>query len=655
MQLKYYQRPLFILLILLCGFIFLSKDKYTKTADLPPFNLPRLSVLVEGRIAQYPVNQNRKIRFKLDQVSLYHKPLKSSLMVYAKDIKDYSYGDKIAFLADIHEPEGSYIPGGLNWAEYLFRQGISAEARVVSPVDLLEPAGKFVSFATEFRRRILNSFEKNLSEVQASVLSGIAIGEKRNVPEDLQTAFRNSGAIHLLVASGSNVGFIVVIVYCLCGYFGFRRKLSGFFALVISGFYVLSCGLDMPLVRAYIMFAVGLFAFMLKREAGGFHSLVMAAFIILLFMPRSLFDVGFQMSFFAAYGLTVGMALWTEPLKKFCEVFFNMKNTPRGAKIASFVYKILNLAAISFFAQLFLYPMLANNFHEISLISVVSNIFLVPASGIAMALGFILALFPDFGIVTDIIAAATSVFMNCFIFLVNFFAGFSFSSFTVAEPSITVLSGYYFLAFAVLHWPILGFTKYMFPAIGCFIIMMGPVMNSLGNIKTKERIMLFGDKRTSSAVIVRKNGLYLVNPGLDGKKLADAVLAEGKYTLNAVLFTSISDNNFKGLLELSKKIRIKSILIPYGPMNDDMYASLAPARRSGAKILRVWPEKTGSLRLSWPEQVFGYAGRGEDYDWIINDVKISNNGRCASVYRDKRWSNNDCSDANSKLITEIKL
>ena len=58
MLLSYYKRPLVILLILLCGLIIAFKKHFVKPPDMPKFSMPRLGALVEGRIAEYPVNSN---------------------------------------------------------------------------------------------------------------------------------------------------------------------------------------------------------------------------------------------------------------------------------------------------------------------------------------------------------------------------------------------------------------------------------------------------------------------------------------------------------------------------------------------------------------------------------------------------------------------
>ena len=656
MLLSYYKRPLVIMLALLCGAIIAFRDNFIKPADVPPFKMPRLGALIEGRVSEYPVIQGGKTRFEIDNVKIYRKPIKSSLMVYAKDVKNLSYGDNIGFLADLYEPAGSYVPGGLNWAAYLFKRGISAEARAVSPIEKLSPAPAYIQHSSAFRNRVLNSFRKNLKEEEAAVLSGIVIGEKRSVDEKLKDAFQKSGAMHLLVASGSNVGFIVVIVYAVAAWFGFRRRVSGLFALIVSGFYVIACGLDMPLVRAYVMFAAGLLAFMCRRESGGFHSIILAAFVILLCSPRSLFDPGFQMSFFAAYGLIAGTSIWNERIRRFCTMFFRTRKKKDGGMMASFSYKIASLFAVSLFAQIFLYPLMAIYFHQVSFISLFSNIILVPLSGIAMVLGFLLAMFPSFGIITSVISAITSIFLKIFILLINIFAALPLAAVSVPEPSPFFICGFYVLSWTFMHWPLLGFLKYLLPALGIFLMISHPVIGSIGKWEIKEHVLLFGNKNTSSVLIVHKKGIFLINPGLDGKKLADAIYAEGKYALNAVLFTSIDENSFKGLPDLAQKVRIKNIYLPFGPMNDEMYNALSPARHSGANIQQIWPEeKESDVTLMWPEQLYGYAGRGEPYDWKVYNVKITNNGRCASIMKNKRWSTPECRDFNDQVSTDIEI
>ena len=639
MLFSYYRRPLFLLLLFYAANIFIFRDFFIKLPPPLPFPLPRSGALIEGRISEYPAFNRGRWRFALAAGSIYGTPSATGLVVYTRDLGGASYGDRVEFLADLYEPAGSSSPGGLDWAEFLAGRGIAAEARALK-VEVVQPANRVILLARAFRARVLDTFEKNLDAEAAAVMGGVVIGEKKNVTPALKTAFQDSGAMHLLVASGSNVGFVVVVVYFLCSRLGFRRKYAGFAAMLFSGFYVLTSGLDAPLVRAYLMFSAGLWAFILRRETGAFHSLTVAALVILAASPRALFDVSFQMSFLAAYGLMAGMAIWKNRLnggiKSGVEAFasaFGFK-PPAWEGLA---VKFADLFLISFFAQLFLYPILAQYFHKISAVSLLSNVILVPASGLAMALGFLMALFSGAGFVFRFFCWAGAVFMDAFIRAVKFFAGLPFSSFSIAEPSVWGVAGFYILAFAFLHAPLIGFKSkrlYAGVLLGLAVMSAGPLKQALAGGTRNCQAALFGDSNTSCALVRLPDGaLFLVNPGLSGKTLAAAVFAGGARRLEGVAFTSLEEKNYSGLADLSRTVGISRVMLPYGPAPAALRGLLAEMKKSGTLIDKVWPgEAVSNLKITsrWAGNSRGYTGRGEVYDWEVGPVKIEDGGGAAS-------------------------
>lgn len=615
MLLSYYRRPLFLLLVIYSAVIFLFRGFFLKPEAPLPFPLPRYGAVAEGRITEYPVPGRGGWRFALDTSRLYGQPLKTGLMVYARSLEGASYGDTVTFLADLDAPPGATVPGGLDWAGYLSRRGITAEARA-GDLQVTRHAGPVIRLARGIRASALETFGKALGPEPAAVFGGVVLGEKRGVPPDLKTAFQNSGAMHLLVASGSNVGFVVAVVYFLCSRLGLRRRYAGLAALALSGIYTLAAGGDPPLVRAYLMFSAGLLAWLLRREAGAFHALTAACLGILLFSPRSLFDAGFQMSFLAAYGLTAGMSAWG-PYLKF-----------RG-----FAGKALGLLTVSFFAQLFLYPVLAVYFHKISLVSLLSNMVLVPASALAMGLGFLLAALPWAGPVFRWLSTISGWFMGAFIWTVRFFAGLPFAAVSVPEPSPSGIAGGFILAFVFAHAPLLGFRRprlYAAALAGLAVMAAGsfgvPRAASGGSCGA----LLFGDSNTRAALVSAPSGeLFLVNPGLNGGKLAAAVLDRGSRTLEAVMLTSLEKKNYSGLPELAGLVKVKNVLVPYGPRPAELDALLAALEKSGSKVSRLWPgEAAAGALCGWDGYAPGYSG-ADRFSWTVGDITLNRGGEYA--------------------------
>ncbi|OGR42377.1 MAG: hypothetical protein A2X35_01345 [Elusimicrobia bacterium GWA2_61_42] len=619
MLFSYYRRPLFLLLLVYAGGLVLFRGFFLKPPEKLPFPLPRAGALVEGRVAEYPASVPGGARFTLETEKVYGRPLKTGLMVYARAPLAASYGDKVSLLADLEPPPGAAVPGSLDWGEYLLARGVTAQARA-REIEVTARANYFIRLARGFRYKAMGSYEAGLPAEAAAVLGGVVLGEKKSVPPALKAAFQDSGAMHLLVASGSNVGFVVGVVYFLCSRLGLKRKYSGLAALALAGFYVTAAGLDSPLVRAYLMFSAGLCAWLLNREAGAFHALTAACLAILLLSPRYLFDAGFQMSFLAAYGLIVGMALWG--------------GYARRGGLAGYA---AGLFLMSFFAQLGLYPLLALYFHKISLVSLVSNMLLVPASGVAMALGFLLAAFSWAGPVFKGLAFVTGKFMAAFISAVRFFADLPFSSVSVGVPSTWVIAGFFLLALALLHGPLLGFKRrrfYLAALAGLAVMAVGPLTRAQAVAgRQAYQAALFGDYNTSSALVqAPAGGLYLLNPGLNGAKLAASVFDRGARSLEAVLLSSAEEKNYSGLEELAGLVEIKRVFVPYGPRPEGFRRLLAGLEAGGARVTALWPGEAAEagikIACGW-DGGRGYTGAGDRYWWSIGAVTVSREGKYA--------------------------
>lgn len=616
MRLSYYRRPLFLLLAAYAAGIFLLRGRLLDPSGALPFQLPRAGAIVEGRVAEYPAAAPGGVRFRLETSSLYGRPLRAGLMVYAPADSGVSFGDRISLLADLEAPQGARAPGSLDWADYLSKRGIAAQARA-RDLEILRPPGPLLRLARGFRSYALRAFEKGLGPEEAAVMAGMVMGEKRAVPAGLQDAFRDSGAMHLLVASGSNVGFVTAVVYLLCGWLGLSRRRSGLLALLLAGFYVLAAGLDPPLVRAYLMLAAGFLALLLKRESGGFQALTAAALLILLAQPRALFDAGFQMSFLAAYGLVIGMSAWKERLRA-----------------GGLTGKALQLLAISFFAQLCLYPLLAVYFHRISLVSLLSNMVLVPASGAAMALGFLMAV--SGGPVFSAAAWGAQRYMALFIKAVRFFAGLPHAAVSVPEPSALFVAGFLVFAFALLHAPLFGFRGrglYLTAGLGLSAALLGllPAPGSGGRYQAR----LFGGGDTRCALVSVPSGLYLVNPGMKGRTLAAAVLSSGRRSLDCVLLTSLEKKNYGGLEELAGLVKVRSVLLPPGPRPGGLGVLLEKLSRGGTRVATLWPgekDRDSGVEAGWDGYSPGYSGLSDVVAWELPGFRIAGGG--ASAERD---------------------
>jgi len=606
MRFSYYKRPLFLLLLCWAGGTLIWKYSGISVPPSRPVVPVPGEVRLEGRVAQYPARAGGLWRLPLEL------PDGVTVMAYVRDTGGASYGDTAELRARLSEPFNYAVPGNLDWRRYLAGRGIRLEARGDDLV-VLEKARFPFRQAAGFRTRALEVFEKNFTADHYSVLAGVVLGEKRGVSEELKAAFQDSGAMHLLVASGSNVGFVTFLVFFLGSRLGLRKIYSGPAALAAAGFYVLAAGLEAPLVRGYIMFSAALAGYLLDRDSGAFQGLVLACFAILLAEPRALFDAGFQMSFVASYGITAGMALWD-------------KLIPLSGPART----LARVLMVSFFAQAGLYPLLALYFHKIALISVISNVVLVPASGLVMGLGFFLLAVPGQTAAFSAAKTAAEYGLDGFIRALKFFSSFKYASVAVSPPSAPMMAAGFVFVLVLLHAPLLGFRRRRLYALAALPLSAAAL---LALLPEKAVIASVADSNTRSVIFRCGGGLLLFNPGLNGKKLANAALHYGRREAEAVFISSLARGDWSGLEEFAGVLKVKRIFLPYGPRPAELASALAGLSAGGIVVERVWPGETvncGGFEVlsGWKRRgesaEAGYTGRGgrEGLDWRLKGAEF---------------------------------
>ncbi|MDO4936156.1 MAG: DNA internalization-related competence protein ComEC/Rec2 [Phascolarctobacterium sp.] len=188
-----------------------------------------------------------------------------------------------------------------------------------------------------------------------AVFAGMILGGSNGISEETREIFSANGLNHLLSVSGTHILLLSsFIIACLKP---LKTKKKGIVVLGVLIFYAFICGLRPPVLRALIMSLPVLFV-VPNVERGIF--LIVTAVFLLLFQPLWLLDVGFQLSFLAAGGI-----IWLVPkLKPYCRLLF-----------PKFIAEILT---ITIGAQLATLPLLVAYFHQISFLSLVASVVLLP-------------------------------------------------------------------------------------------------------------------------------------------------------------------------------------------------------------------------------------------------------------------------------------
>ncbi len=236
-------------------------------------------------------------------------------------------GSWVQVLAVLRPPPGPSMPGDYDFGRWAWYQRIGAVGYLYGRPKPIAPLR-----AERWNERLTGSLERLRNTMTARVRSivpgnegiisaALITGERADVSQDDQTAFRDSGLMHVLSISGLHLalagGFFFWTIRAFFALFPAIvlrypvKKWAAAGALTGATFYLLISGCEAPAVRSWIMLSMMFAAVLVDRPALSMRSVALAAAIILLAEPESLTEPGCEMSFAAVIGL-IALAEWQQ-------------------------------------------------------------------------------------------------------------------------------------------------------------------------------------------------------------------------------------------------------------------------------------------------------------------------------------------------------
>lgn len=239
------------------------------------------------------------------------------------------------------------------------------------------PTGE--SFAYRLNNQLVGGFQKKLDlalasflpSKEAGLLSGIVFGMKKSLPPKLYQQMKQTGTLHIAVASGMNITLMVIPIFGFLTIF-LKRKTALIPLTILIWFYALLTGFQPPIVRASIMVSLIFFAEEFGRKADNVRILLMTGYVMVFINPAIIFDLSFQLSFSSILGL-----IFIQPILK---------------KSSNGLIRSENFSS-TLACQIATLPIIMINFGEYNLLSPVINLLLLWSVPYILGLGLLAALF----------------------------------------------------------------------------------------------------------------------------------------------------------------------------------------------------------------------------------------------------------------------
>ena len=148
-----------------------------------------------------------------------------------------------------------------------------------------------------YREKIIDIHSSYLKSPNLEILGGIVFGDDAvSPPQNIKQSFINSGLLHILAASGMNVAFIYTFFFLILNLFKVPFRINIIACIIAVTAYVLMTGLGASVLRAALMLLFVLVGKLIDRDAHNISLLSFVAFLMLIYNPMYINDVGFQLS-----------------------------------------------------------------------------------------------------------------------------------------------------------------------------------------------------------------------------------------------------------------------------------------------------------------------------------------------------------------------
>jgi len=353
-------------------FLFLIFLFFWRFLNLPKANFsPGQRIKIEATLRQEP-----KITGNLQKFSL------AGIEITTFRFPEFHYGERL-------EVEG--VVEKKNFLEFPEIRKIGEEKTILGLVYRL-------------RRKIEGIYRQSLPEPYSSLLSGIVLGIKSEMPSSFYNSLQKTGTLHVVVASGMNVSILAGTLVSFLILF-LRRQIAVFLSFILIWFYVFLAGAEIPILRAGIMGSLAFLAQGLGREEDAWRAFGLSALFLLFLNPLSIFDLGFQLSFGATFGILFFGSF-------FSRLFSRLPNQIRSDFSQTLAAQITTL------------PIILLNFGYYSPFSPLVNVLIAWVLPWIMRLGMVIASFGlIFFFLGRIFAFLTFPFLAYFVFIIKLFSG----------------------------------------------------------------------------------------------------------------------------------------------------------------------------------------------------------------------------------------
>jgi competence protein ComEC len=440
------------------------------------------------------------------------------------------------------------------------------------------------------RNDIIKTHAKNIKSPNLEILGGLVFGnETINPDEEIKESFKSAGLLHLLAASGLNVALIFGIWFWIANLFRLPYNFSIISGCVFIIFYTFMTGFPPSILRASLMILFVLLGKLIDRNTHSVALLFFVGFLILLFQPKMIFDIGFQLSFAVTFGLITGVDIIISKFKDIDEKFKNKyKNLNRFQKYFLFLFSpmsLISIISVPLMAQLWVIPLQMHYFNNFAPLSVLANIAVVPFIGILSFIGFISSIFALVPFLNNFMVYIFDIIANPLLTLLvkisTLFSGFEYSLIPTISLNIFQIFNFWLIILLVLLNLKNNFKNKKHIVVLSFAVLIFSVSFIKPSYFSKNLEIVMFDVANADSFLIKtpKSEYFIIDTGKksykgysDGEAIINKYLKNERILkINTLILTHYDLDHIGGALDILENNKVENIIVQH--LNPDTFTS----------------------------------------------------------------------------------
>ena len=400
--------------------------------------------------------------------------------------------DVLYINTDLREINKPLNPHQFDFKNYMYKQQVYHQVFLNENNSLkILPKKTLYGIAANIRNKINNTLVKrSVSKENLSIINALLLGQRQAISKDTYKSFTESGAIHILAISGLHIGLLMLLLGILfkpLSYFKSGKKLIPILIIILLWIYAFITGMSASVMRAVTMFSLVTVAMYSNRVTNTYNTLVISAFLLLLFNPFYVFDIGFQLSYSAVFGI-----VWIKPL--FDTIWKPKYYLPR---------KLWDVFTVTLAAQFGILPLSLFYFHQFPGLFFISNMVIIPLLGILLGIGILTLVFAYFGWIPSLLFEVFEMCIASLVSFVQFISSKELFVFTkIPFNGLNLICWYVFIISFILMWKSYSYKRLLFALSSVICVQLAYLYNK--HDSQSSEFIVFNQYKTT--LIAQKNG-----------------------------------------------------------------------------------------------------------------------------------------------------